>query len=111
MMLAGLAPVPANDAACGPRARADPEMPMSTPQPNAQSVPLSRAINIAADENDVIATCAKRNVPISAIETLHSGGTRVVMNNITDTQIIAKVYGRKVITSAVKRTPSRLMRG
>ncbi|OWK30885.1 hypothetical protein [Sphingomonas mucosissima] len=72
---------------------------------------MSRALNIDAAQDHVIAACAKRNVPISAIETLHSGGTRVVMNNITDTGIIAKLYGRKVITGAVKRTPTRLIHG
>ena len=36
---------------------------------------MSRALNINATEAHVLATCAKRNVPISAIEPLHSGGT------------------------------------
>jgi hypothetical protein len=69
---------------------------------------MSRAININATKDHVLATCAKRKVPISAIEALHSGGTRVVMNNASDTALIAKVYGKKVITSAVTRTPTRL---
>ena len=72
---------------------------------------MSRAININAAQDHVIATCAKRNVAISAIEALHSGGTRVVMNNIADTATIAKVYGSKVIQGVVTRTPTRLNRG
>lgn len=71
---------------------------------------MSRAININAAQEHVIATCAKRNLPISAIESLHSGGTRVVMNNITDTAIVAKAYGSKVIQGTVTRTPTRLNR-
>ena len=71
---------------------------------------MSRAININAAQDHVVATCAKQNVPISAIEALHSGGTRVVMNNITDTAIIAKAYGSKVIQGPVTRTPTRLGR-
>lgn len=69
---------------------------------------MSRAINVNATKDHVIATCAKRKVAISAIETLQSGGTRVVMNNADDTAVIAKAYGRKVITGAVSRTPTRL---
>jgi hypothetical protein len=69
---------------------------------------MSRAININATQDHVKAACAKRKVPISAIETLRSGGTRVVMNNVTDTAIIAKAYGSKVISGEVTRTPTRM---
>jgi len=69
---------------------------------------MSRAININATKDHVIATCAKRKVPISAIEALVSGGTRVVLNNVVDTALVAKAYGSKVITGAVTRTPTRL---
>ncbi len=69
---------------------------------------MSRAININATQDHIIATCAKRNVPISAIESLSSGGTRVVMNNMDDTAIITKAYGSKVITGTVTRARTRL---
>lgn len=69
---------------------------------------MSRAININAPQAHVIAACAKRKVGISAIETLRSGGTRVVMNNAIDAAVIAKFYGRKVIGGMVQRTPLRL---
>ena len=69
---------------------------------------MSRAINVKATPEHVIATCAKRKVTISAIEALQSGGTRVVMNNSQDTALIARAYGSKVITGDVVRTPSRL---
>lgn len=69
---------------------------------------MSRAININATQDHVIAACARRKLAISAIETLHSGGTRVVMNNAADTAIIAKAYGSKVISGAVTRTPTRV---
>lgn len=72
---------------------------------------MSRAINVNATPEHVIAACAKRKLTISAIEGLPSGGTRVVMNNIDDTAAVAKVYGSKVIAGAVARTPTRLMRG
>ncbi len=69
---------------------------------------MSRAININATQDHVLATCAKRKLPISTIETLRSGGTRVVMNNAVDMAVIAKAYGSKVITGAVQRTPLRM---
>lgn len=68
---------------------------------------MSRAINVRATTDHVIATCAKRKVPISAIEALHSGGTRVVMQNADDAALIVRAYGSKVITGAVTRTPLR----
>lgn len=69
---------------------------------------MSRAINIDATQDHVIATCAKNNLPISAIEPLRSGGTRVVMNTVIDRAAIARTYGSKVITGPVRRTPTRL---
>lgn len=71
---------------------------------------MSRMVNINATEEHVLATCLKRNVAISAIETLHTGGTRVVMNNAADTALITKAYGSKVITGPVTRAPTRLLR-
>ena len=65
----------------------------------------SRAINIAADRAHVIATCRTKNTPISAIEDLPSGGTRVVLMNGDDAAIVRRAYGKKVIVGSVARTP------
>jgi hypothetical protein len=54
--------------------------------------------------------CAKHNAAISAIEPLRSGGTRVVLKNAVDAAIVKKAYGSKVLTEAVLRMPSRLLR-
>ncbi len=70
---------------------------------------MSRALNINATEAHVVATCQSKNAPISTIETLHSGGTRVVLLNSFDTAQIRKAYGTKVITGTVRRAPTRLM--
>lgn len=72
---------------------------------------MSRAINIDAGEDHVAATCGKLKVAISAIETLDSGGVRVVLNNIEDAAKVRKAYGAKVITGEVDRTMNRLRRG
>ena len=71
---------------------------------------MSRALNINATKDDVIAACAKHKVPISAIEALQSGGTRVVMNNADDTARVAKIYGSKVITGKAVRFPTGMGR-
>ncbi|MFS0736016.1 hypothetical protein ABC347_03100 [Sphingomonas sp. 1P06PA] len=71
---------------------------------------MSRALNINMAQADVVALCAKRKVGISAIESLTSGGTRVVMHNAADADVIAKAYGAKVIAGPVRRTPTRLLR-
>jgi hypothetical protein len=70
---------------------------------------MSRALNIDATEDHVAATCLSKNVAVSTIETLHSGGTRVVLLNAFDTAAIRKAYGAKVITGNVRRMPTRLM--
>jgi hypothetical protein len=69
---------------------------------------MSRAINVNAPQADVVKLCGKHNAAISAIETLVSGGTRVVFNNSDSTATMTRVFGRKVLTGAVTRTPLRL---
>jgi hypothetical protein len=64
---------------------------------------MSRAININATHDHVTATCGKRNVRITAIEALASGGTRLVTSNALDSATIARAYGSKVIAGTVKR--------
>ena len=68
---------------------------------------MSRAINVNAAEADVVKLCTKHGAGISAIETLVSGGTRVVFNNSDATATMTRVFGRKVMTGAVTRTPLR----
>jgi hypothetical protein len=68
---------------------------------------MSRALNIKATPDHIQANCAKRSLQITAIEALPSGGTRVVMSNSEASLALAKVYGSKVITGAVTRTPLR----
>lgn len=70
---------------------------------------MSRALNIDAPEDQVTATCASKNAPISTIETLLSGGTRVVLLNAVDTATIRKAFGERIITGNVRRMPTRLM--
>ena len=64
----------------------------------------SRAVNIDASEADVRALCVKHNHAISAIETLLSGGTRVVMVNATGADRVRTGFKSKLLTGEVKRT-------
>ena len=70
---------------------------------------MSRALHIDATEDHIVATCATKKTPISTIEKLRSGGTRVVFLNEVDTATIRKAYGTKVIAGKVVRMPTRLM--
>jgi hypothetical protein len=72
---------------------------------------MSRALNLNASEAEVLASCTRANAPITQIETLPSGGTRVVFRNGDDAAAIGKLYKGKIITDAVTRAPSRLQHG
>ena len=67
-------------------------------------VPISRAVNVSVEQAQVVAMCKKHGAIISAIETLPSGGTRVVLMNSTDAAKIIKAFGAKVLTGTVART-------
>ncbi|WP_210359165.1 MULTISPECIES: hypothetical protein [Sphingomonas] len=66
---------------------------------------VSRAINLAMDETDVRAGCTKHGAAISAIETLQSGGTRVVLMNGAAAETMRMAFGKRVLSGTVQRTP------
>ncbi len=70
---------------------------------NASAPALSRAINVDMTEPNVTAACAKHGASVSAIEPIASGGTRVVLTNITDADRMRMVFGAKVIQGVVTR--------
>jgi hypothetical protein len=72
---------------------------------------MSRAINVDATVAHVTDMCAKHSAPISVIEPLLSGGTRVVLLNAHDTAVVTRAYGAKVMSGPVTRIPSRLRNG
>jgi hypothetical protein len=67
-------------------------------------VPISRAVNVTVTQAQVVTMCKKHDAIISAIETLPSGGTRVVLMNSADAAKIIKAFGSKVMTGTVART-------
>ena len=71
---------------------------------------MSRALNLNATEAQVTRMCAKHKAEISWIETLISGGTRVVFKNGDAAAVVRRAYGAKVLTGPVTRMPIRLGR-
>jgi hypothetical protein len=67
-------------------------------------IPVTRAINVRLEDQQVIAKCGRKDIAISAIEALPGGGTRVVFNNMEDATEMYKAFGRNVIKGEVKRT-------
>ncbi|RYE01231.1 MAG: hypothetical protein EOP61_11830 [Sphingomonadales bacterium] len=68
---------------------------------------MSRALNLDATPAHVTDMCAKHDATVSVIEPLASGGTRVVLLNAHDAAVIARAFGKKVLTGVVERMPIR----
>jgi hypothetical protein len=68
---------------------------------------MSRALNLDAPKDHVLATCAKNKADITQIESLLSGGTRVVFKNADDAATIGRAYKGKIIDGPIVRTPTR----
>jgi len=67
---------------------------------------MSRAVNIDATQNEVIAVAAKYGAANSAIEPLHPRGTRVVFMNVDGTALVTRAFETRIITAAVTRLRS-----
>ncbi|OJY51493.1 hypothetical protein [Sphingomonas sp. 67-41] len=65
---------------------------------------MTRAVNVDAAIDHVIATSARLNAVISAIEPLIPSGTRVVFVNADDAAAVSRAYSSKVLTGAVTRS-------
>jgi hypothetical protein len=64
---------------------------------------MTRALNLALAEADVVARCDKAGVAISAIETLVGGGTHVVTVTSDGAAILRRALREHVIDGRVKR--------
>lgn len=64
---------------------------------------MSRALNVDATIEHVLALSARHNAIVSAIEPLKPDGTRVVFQNSDDAAVIARALGRRVLTGPVQR--------
>ncbi len=70
---------------------------------------MSRALNLDAPKEHVLATCVKQKIDITQIEALVSGGTRIVLKTGDAAATIGRIYSKKVITGPVSRIPARTM--
>lgn len=68
---------------------------------------MSRTLHIKAKEADILKTCARQGREITAIETLTSGGTRVVLKSGADAEALAKTYSSRLLRGPVQRRPIR----
>lgn len=65
---------------------------------------MSRAINVTATEAQVKTAAAEHDAPISAIETILSGGTRVVFMNGGDAERMRRIFKDQMVVGAVTRS-------
>jgi hypothetical protein len=61
-------------------------------------------MNVTATETEVKAAAAKHGAPISAIEAIMSGGTRVVFMNGEDAERMRRMFKNQMVEGAVTRS-------
>jgi len=71
---------------------------------------MSRAINTTASVAEIEEICTARNFRISTIETLASGGSRVVLLDGRDADQVRLLLKNKILTGAVKRSAAHVSR-
>ena len=64
---------------------------------------MSRAMNLSLPEAKVCQHCDQKNIRVSAIETLPSGGTHLVCVVIEDADRVRDELGKFLIEGRVKR--------
>ena len=64
---------------------------------------LTRAMNLALAEQDVIDRCQRKGIAISAIETLLSGGTHLVCVTIEGADEARTLFKQAIIHGQVRR--------
>lgn len=68
---------------------------------------MSRALNIEATVDQVVAASEKHHAVISTIEPLVPSGTRVVFVRGEDARAIERLFGNRVLHGPVTRRPIR----
>lgn len=69
--------------------------------------PVSRAMQVALSESEVIVHCAAANVTVSAIERLPAGGVRLVCNSVAGAEIMRRKFKSKVVRAEQARQKHR----
>jgi hypothetical protein len=68
---------------------------------------MSRAINLAMSERDVLDRCEAAGVGVSALEQLPSGGVRLVCMGVAGADLMRKLLPKKLIQGDVLRQKFR----
>ena len=68
---------------------------------------MSRVVNLSLDEGMVVIRCLAEKVRISAIETLPSGGVRLVCTSTEGAEVIRRKLKRYLIHGDVQREAFR----
>jgi hypothetical protein len=68
---------------------------------------VTRVVCIAATRAEIMAECVEQGLSVSAIETLQSGGTRVVLVSSLDAEALSACYDGRLLTEPVRRTAVR----
>jgi hypothetical protein len=68
---------------------------------------MSRAMNLAMAESAVLDHCRQRDVGVSAIEPLESGGVRLVCMSSEGAGLVRRTLKSKLINGDVERTRHR----
>ena len=71
---------------------------------------MSRAINLSVDPAAVTKMCEKHDIPISSIEPLQSGGTRVVLRSPEGAESIRSLMKNQLLEGPVVRGAHYLSR-
>lgn len=71
---------------------------------------MSRAVNLSIDIVDVELLCVQHDLRISTIESLLSGGSRVVLLDGRDAEKLRNLSKAKLIAGDVKRSPAHVSR-
>ncbi|MBW6524634.1 hypothetical protein KZ810_14100 [Sphingomonas sp. RHCKR47] len=61
-------------------------------------------MNVTLDQQVVLSQAERHNAPISAIETILSGGTRVVFMNMPDAERMREVLSKSLIKGDIVRS-------
>ncbi|MBB3910515.1 hypothetical protein [Sphingomonas desiccabilis] len=77
---------------------------MNTSQPGTNVQTRSRALNLNLSKARIEQLCAKHDAAISVIEPLPGGGTRVVLMNISDADVLRQACSGKLLARDVPRT-------
>jgi hypothetical protein len=68
---------------------------------------MSRAMQLAMSEQEVLALCASKKVAVSAIERLPGGGTRLVCRSSSGADIVRRKAKSKIIIAEQMREKHR----